>query len=84
MLFFWWKKYEGSWIATAVSFFGTLLITVGSLVLIGLLAAQLPGYIENKTLSNVVAVVGVIIGIGVFIALKILLNKLTDKIANRV
>lgn len=73
MLFFWWKKYDGDWLATGVSMFGTIILTLGS---IGLVVALLSLLGE----STIFVILSVVVGIAVFLALKFLLNKLTDKI----
>ena len=75
MLFFWWKKYDSSWIATFISFMGSILVTLGSVVLA---AALVNVFGKNLILS----ILGVIVAIAAFAALKILLNMITDKIDN--
>jgi len=75
-MFFWWKKYEFSWVATFISFSGTILVTLGSFAL----AAALVSMFSDNT---ALVVIGVIICVAVFVALKILLNKITDMIDDK-
>jgi len=74
MLFFWWKKYEDSWVATQISFVGTLIVTMGSIATMGMLAS-IPAFPEW---------LAIVIMIALFFTLKALLNRLTDRIANKV
>jgi len=72
---FGWRVYENSWLATAVSWIGFVLITG---LTIGLVVSVIFGFeIEN----TVVIVLIFIAAIALFIVLKKLLNKLTDWIA---
>ena len=74
MLFFWWKKYDGAWLASQISFVGTLLITVTTIML---------GALVNMHFSSVPEWVIIVIVAVIFSILKYLLNRLTDRIANR-
>jgi len=73
MLIFWWKKYDGDWLATFISMIGTIFVTFVALGVIGLLLSLLGDHTAFIILS-------IVIGIVVFFALKYLLNMLTDKI----
>lgn len=76
MWLFIWKKYEFSWIATAVSFVGNILAVfagIGAGILVGGLAG-------GGTVGSILALV---VGIAVHVALRVALNRLTDIIANR-
>jgi len=72
-MFFWWKKYEGNGLATTISMLGTIIVTIGSMGIIGMLSSLLGEGVFFTVISFVV-------GIIVFILLKVLLNKLTDKL----
>ena len=74
MLFFWWKKYEGAWWASQISFVGTLFITVTAIML---------GALVKLHFSSVPEWVIIVIVAVIFSILKYLLNRLTDRIANR-
>lgn len=80
---FWWNKYEYSWIATAVSFIGTIFVTVGSFVLAAFLASLGQAYFENETVKTIGSGIGIVVAIAVFVTLKILLKKLTDGIEQK-
>ena len=73
MLFFWWNKYETSWLATLISMIGTIIVTLGSIILFIAICEIFDGV-------KLISIIGGIIGIVVFFFLKFLLNKLTDKI----
>ena len=74
-MFVLYKKYDNSYIATQVSWWGFLLV---------LCCGVGVGMAVYSTLESTIGtVIGIITGIAVFVLLKILLNKLTDNIANK-
>jgi hypothetical protein len=79
-MFILYKKYESSWIATQISWWGFLLVFAGA-------GAAGSGIATSKAvnsgLTGLSTVLGFAVGIVVFVFLKILLNKLTDKIAQQ-
>ena len=76
---FWWKKYKHSWIATAISFVGAVILPFASICTDFVLVMQVDKYITSNT--TVFGVLLVTLFVAFFIIGKILLNKLTDKIA---
>lgn len=74
MLFFWWKKYESAWWASQISFFGTVLVTVTAIMTVPLMNINFPSVPEW---------ILIVIAVSTFSILKYLLNRLTDRIANR-
>ncbi|MCL2420962.1 MAG: hypothetical protein FWD03_03815 [Defluviitaleaceae bacterium] len=83
-MFLFWRKYEGSWIATAVSIVGSFFITIGSIFLAFMVGAVLEQFfdIENSFLLVLCIIIAGIAGLVAYIPLKTWLNKLTDKIDN--
>ena len=75
MWLFVWKKYENSWMATAVSFVGYIVI---------FLAAILCGLGVNALIGGTAGgILGIAAGLAVYIALRVALNRLTDVIARK-
>ena len=73
MWLFVWKKYEDSWMATAVSFVGYIVV---------FLAAILCGLGVSALIRGTVGgILGIVAGLAVYIALRAALNRLTDAIA---
>jgi len=76
MMFFWWRKYEDSWLATLLSYVGTVIVAIISITVMPLILFS-GGSDPSDTLS-IVAFFAMII---VFVLLKFLLNRLTDSVA---
>ena len=73
MWLFIWKKYEDSWLATAISFVGNILVAIAAIAAAMGLTRLIGG--------NAGDVLAIVVGIALYIALRILLNRMTDRVA---
>ena len=82
MLFFW-RTYEDSQLATAVSLVGSVGSLFGAFYFGGIIGKAIMNLFNIEAGNTILLVFTIIMMIVCFVILRILLNKLTDLIANK-